>query len=132
MLRSFLPCHLSQTETTKMCYGEAMRKISMNLQGRIRNLPGSPTRVSAHTHTHTHLANPDFSQENHPTPSHTVCDIAAVANPVLRLVSFVTLFFAAGPIHLNFSRMNSLTWIPAGLRGSPAQPRSPGAAVTLH
>lgn len=79
-----------------------------------------------HTQTHTHLANPDLSQENRP-PAHTVCDTAAVANPVLRLVFFVTLFFAAGPIHLHFYRMNSLTWVPAGLRGSRSAALSRGS-----
>lgn len=67
-----------------------------------------------HTHTHTltltsHLANPDLTQENRP-PAHTVCDTAAV----LRLLLFVTPFFAAGPIRLNFQGMNSLTWTAAG------------------
>lgn len=122
-----MPC-LSQTETNKMCYGgEAMREISMNLQGRIRNLPGSPTRVSVHTQTHKHTHTILQIQVCHTkiAPSaHTVCDPAAVPNPVLTLVFFVPLFFAAGPIPLNFYGMNSLTWIPAGIRGSP---RSPGA-----
>lgn len=50
-----------------------MREISMNLQGRIRNLPGSPTRVSVHTQTRTHhIANPGLSHENRPLSAHSV------------------------------------------------------------
>lgn len=70
--------------------------------------------TQAGTHT-PHLANPDLSRENRP-PAHAACDPAAVTNSVLRL-GIVTPFFAAGPTHLNFCRMSSLTWTPAGSRG---------------
>lgn len=98
----------------------------MNLQGRVRNLPGSPTGVSAHTQAHT---NPGLSQENRPPSTHCVCDTAAAANPVLRLgFFFVALFSAAGATELSQDEFTHLS--PGRSRRSPSgQCRLPSPAV---
>lgn len=70
---------------------------------------GVPRHVALLTHTHTHILQIQICHKKIAPPAHTLYDTAAVANPVLRLVLFVALFFAAGPIHSNFYGMNSLT-----------------------